>query len=33
MLLQDDGQPFADCIADHVEVMARLLQGLDDLLR
>ncbi len=33
MLLHDDGQPFVDCIANHVEVMARLLQGLDDLLR
>jgi hypothetical protein len=33
MVLQDDGQPFVNCIADHVEVMAGLVQGLDDLLR
>jgi hypothetical protein len=33
MVLQNDGQPFVDCIANHVEVMAGLVQGLDDLLR
>jgi hypothetical protein len=32
MVLQDDGQPFVNCIASHVEVMARFLQGLDHLL-
>ena len=33
MVLQENGQPFVDCIAKHVELMASLLQGLDDLLR
>jgi hypothetical protein len=32
MVLQDGGQPFVGCIAGHVELMAGLLQGLDDLL-
>jgi hypothetical protein len=32
MVLQDDGQPLVDCMAKHVERMARLLQGLDHLL-
>jgi hypothetical protein len=32
MVLQDDGQPFVDCFANHIELMARLLQGLDGLL-
>ena len=33
MVLRDDGQPFVNRIAQHVETMARLLQGSDDFLR
>lgn len=33
MVLQDSGQPFVAYIARHVELMASLLQGSDDLLR
>ena len=33
MVLQDNGRPFVECIASHVERMASLVQGLDDLLR
>jgi hypothetical protein len=33
MVLLNDGRPFVDCIVNHVELMARLVQGLDDLLR
>jgi hypothetical protein len=32
MVLKENGQPFVDSIAKHVETMARLLQGSDDLL-
>jgi hypothetical protein len=33
MVLQDNGRPFVECIASHVERMASLVQGFDDLLR
>ena len=33
MVLQDGGQPFVSCVSQHVELMASLLQGSDDLLR
>jgi hypothetical protein len=32
MALQDDGRPFVECITSHVERMASLVQGSDDLL-
>jgi len=33
MVVRDDGRPFVSLIAQHVETLARLLQGSDDLLR